>query len=127
MEKEMVGERVRNFRELTVWQKGIKLAKEIYALTSTFPSQESFGLVNQLRRAAVSVPSNIAEGQARPHRADFVRYLDISLGSLAEIETQLILSQEFGYLQPPKTENAESLILEIRKMLYGLIKSLPNR
>ena len=118
---------VRSFRDLVVWQKGIQLAKEIYTLTGVFPQQENFGLVSQLRRAAVSVPSNIAEGQARQHSADFTRFLYISLGSLAEIETQLILSLELGFLQPTKTEPAESLIQEIRRMLYGLIKNLPRR
>jgi len=126
MESEKAGG-VLNFRELVVWQKGISLAKEIYTLTGAFPQQESFGLVSQMRRAAVSIPSNIAEGQVRQHKPDFVRFLYISLGSLAEIETQIILSQELGYLQAPKAEKVMPLILEIRKMLYGLIKSLPNR
>lgn len=118
---------VMTFRDLAVWQKGISLAKEIYILTGSLPQQETYGLVSQMRRAAVSIPSNIAEGQVGQHRADFIHFLHISLGSLAEIETQLILCQELGYLQTSETEKAMSLILEVRKMIYGLIRSLPNR
>ena len=88
----------RNYRELVVWQEGIKLAKVVYKLTEKFPRQETYALADQIRRAVVSVPSNIAEGQARKAPADFRRFLHIPLGSLAEVDTQLILAQEFGYL-----------------------------
>src|SRR4030067_692480 len=91
---------VKNYRDLMVWQLGVKLAKEVYTLTNKFPRHEIYGLADQLRRAAVSVPSNIAEGQARRAPTDFRRFLHISLGSLAEVDTQLVLAQEFGYLGP---------------------------
>ena len=88
----------KNYRELIVWQEAIKLAKVAYKLTEKFPRQETYALADQIRRAAVSVPSNIAEGQARRAPGDFRRFLHISLGSLAEVDTQLVLAQEFGYL-----------------------------
>lgn len=88
----------KNYRELIVWQEAIKLAKVVYKLTEKFPRQETYALADQIRRAAVSVPSNIAEGQARRAPGDFRRFLHISLGSLAEVDTQLVLAQEFGYL-----------------------------
>ena len=82
-----------------VWQDSIQLAKVIYKLTEKFPKHETYALADQIRRAAVSVPSNIAEGQARKAPGDFRRFLHIALGSLAEVDTQLVLAQEFGYLQ----------------------------
>ena len=85
------GSPVRSYRELIVWKKGMELTKAVYALTQHFPSDERFGLTSQLRRAAVSVPSNIAEGQARRSSAEFRQFISVSLGSLAELETQLIL------------------------------------
>ena len=88
----------KNYRELIVWQEAIKLANVVYKLTEKFPRQETYALADQIRRAAVSVPSNIAEGQARRAPGDFRRFLHISLGSLAEVDTQLVLAQEFGYL-----------------------------
>ena len=89
---------VKNYRDLVVWQLGVKLAEEIYSLTAKLPRHEVYGLADQLRRASVSIPSNIAEGQARRSVADFRRHLFIALGSLAEVDTQLVLAQEFGYL-----------------------------
>jgi len=111
----------KSYRDLVVWRKSIDLAKHIYLATECFPKSEIYGLVNQLRRASVSVPSNIAEGQARRSPAEFVHFLHISVGSLAEIDTQLIIAEELGYL-PPTTATELSLeIVEIRKMLFGLI------
>jgi len=80
--------KIRDYKNLLVWQKGITLAKEVYKLTSTFPSEEKFGLISQMRRAAVSVPSNIAEGQARNTRGEFIQFLSHAEGSLAELDTQ---------------------------------------
>ena len=88
----------KNYRELIVWQEGIKLAKAVYKLAEKFPRQETYALADQIRRTVVCVPSNIAEGQARKAPGDFRRFLHISLGSLAEVDTQLVLAQEFGYL-----------------------------
>ena len=117
----------RNYRELIVWQEGIKLAKAVYKLTEKFPRQETYALADQIRRAVVSVPSNIAEGQARKAPGDFRRFLHISLGSLAEVDTQLILAQEFGYLSEEDIDATDEQIQSLRKKLYALINSLPDR
>jgi four helix bundle protein len=117
----------RNYRELIVWQEGIKLAKAVYKLTEKFPRQETYALADQIRRAVVSVPSNIAEGQARKAPGDFRRFLHISLGSLAEVDTQLILAQEFGYLSKEDVDFMDEQIQSLRKKLYALINSLPAR
>lgn len=123
MEKEKVS--ARNYRELIVWQDAIKIAKVVYQLSGKFPKQETYALADQLRRAAVSVPSNIAEGQARKSPGEFKRYLYIALGSLAEVDTQLVLAQEFGYLSQEDTNQINDQIQNLRKKLYALIKTLP--
>ena len=117
----------RNYRELIVWQEGIKLAKAIYKLTEKFPRNETYALSDQIRRAAVSVPSNIAEGQAHKAPGDFRRFLHIDLGSLAEVDTQLVLAQEFGYLVPDDVSDLEIKMQDLRKKLYALINSIPAR
>ena len=117
----------KNYRELIVWQEGIKLAKFVYKLTENFPRQETYALADQVRRAVVSVPSNIAEGQARKAPGDFRRFLHIALGSLAEVDTQLILAQEFGYLNKEDTKMLDDQIQGLRKKIYALINSLPAR
>ena len=117
----------RNYRDLVVWQDSIQLAKTIYKLTDKFPKHETYALADQIRRAVVSVPSNIAEGQARKAPGDFRRFLHIALGSLAEVDTQLVLAQEFGYLQKDDVDELFERIQVLRKKLYALINSLPNR
>jgi four helix bundle protein len=117
----------KNYRELIVWQDGIKLAKAVYKLTEKFPKHEVYALVDQIRRAVVSVPSNIAEGQARKAPGDFRRFLHIALGSLAEVDTQLILAQEFGYINQEDVDSLGEQIQGLRKKLYALINSLPAR
>lgn len=119
--------RSRNYRDLVVWQDSIQLAKAIYKLTEKFPKHETYALADQIRRAAVSVPSNIAEGQARKAPGDFRRFLHIALGSLAEVDTQLVLAQEFGYLTDSDVHKMFEQIQLLRKKLYALINSLPNR
>ena len=116
-----------NYRDLQVWQKGIALVKEIYLLTEKFPKQETYGLASQIQRAAVSVPSNIAEGQARDSEREFHRFLRIALGSLAEIDTQLELAKQLAYINVNESSTANKLVLELRKMLYGLINSLGKK
>ena len=106
-----------NYKNLIVWQKGITLVKEVYKLTANFPSEEKFGLVSQMRRAVVSIPSNLAEGQARRTTGDYVKFVSISEGSLAELETQMIISIELGFCLQKETENIFNLMVEIRKML----------
>jgi four helix bundle protein len=117
----------RNYRELLVWQEGIKLAKAVYKITEKFPRQETYALADQVRRAVVSVPSNIAEGQARKAPGDFRRFLHIALGSLAEVDTQLILAQEFGYVSQEDINGLDGQIQSLRKKIYALINSLPAR
>ena len=123
MEKKKVS--ARNYRELIVWQEAIKIAKAVYELTAKFPKQEMYALADQLRRAAVSVPSNIAEGQARKSPGDFRRFLHIALGSLAEVDTQLVLAQEFGHLSKGDIDPMDEQIQTLRMKLYALINSLP--
>src|SRR6266540_4287105 len=117
----------KNYRELIVWQEGIKLAKAMYKLTEKFPRQETYALADLIRRAVVSAPSNIAEDQARKGPGDFRRFLHIALGSLAEVDTQLVLAQEFGYLSKEDTDVLDGQIQGLRKRLYALINSLPVR
>jgi four helix bundle protein len=124
MEQEKVA--ARNYRELIVWQEAIKIAKNVYELTGKFPKQEMYAPADQIRRAAVSVPSNIAEGQARKSPGDFKRFLHISLGSLAEVDTQLVLAQEFGYVSKEDIDRMDEQIQNLRKKLYALINSLPS-
>jgi len=110
-----------NHKELEVWKESILLAKWIYFITDKFPRQEIFGLSSQMKRCSVSIPSNIAEGAARESDKEFIHFLYISLGSLAELETQIILSHEFGYLGEPFDFTK---IINVRKKLLGLIKYL---
>src|SRR3982751_1616510 len=93
----------RSYKDLVVWQKGIALAKVVYKVTRNFPAEEKFGLIAQMRRAAVSVPSNIGEGQARHTTGEFIQFISHAEGSLAELDTQLILSVELGFMAKEKT------------------------
>ena len=116
--------KAQNYKDLVVWQKGIALAKAIYQLTSRFPSEEKFGLVSQMRRAAVSIPSNVAEGQARHTTGEFIQFISHAEGSTAELETQLILSVELGFVVNEQTTNEFILLDDIRRMLNGLRRKL---
>jgi len=93
-----VGLKVRDYKELKVWQRSFELTKEIYLITKRFPEDEKYGLISQIRRAAVSVPSNIAEGANRGSTKEFIRFLYIAIGSSAELETQLLLGEEWEFL-----------------------------
>jgi four helix bundle protein len=105
----------KSYRDLEVWQKAMALTKNIYQVTSSFPSEERFGLVNQMRRAAVSIPSNLAEGHARAGVGEFRYFVSIAMGSTAELETQVLLSAELGYLSTPqKTPSFLSSTLSAR-------------
>ena len=111
---------IKSYRDLLVWQRGMGLAKRIYRMTKTFPGDERFGLTSQMRRSAVSVPSNIAEGQARRSTKEFLQFLSHAEGSVAELDTQLILSTQLGYCNPQEVEDASALISELQKMLGSL-------
>jgi len=118
---------VRSYRDLIVWQKGIELAKRIYRITEQFPSSEVYGLTNQLRRAVVSIPSNIAEGQSRQSTKEFTHFLHISLGSLSELDTQIVIAKELEYISGSDSQPILDAIIELRKMIYALIHQLRGR
>ena len=112
------------FKDLQVWQRSRKLVGRIYEITDRFPGKEQFGLTGQLRRAAVSIPSNIAEGHRRSSNKEFKNFLVMARGSLAEVETQLILALDLKFLEEAETEVPLQEIEEIGKMINGLFKSL---
>lgn len=112
---------MRSHRDLDVWKLSIQLVTDIYEELENFPKSELYGLTSQIKRSAVSVPSNIAEGAARNSKAEFARFLNISLGSLAELETQLIISENLSFMNSKKFDEQ---IVTIRKMIAGLLKSL---
>lgn len=109
---------------MLVWQKGITLVKQVYQLTQTFPNEEKFGLFSQMRRASVSVPSNIAEGQARHTTGEVIQFNSHAEGSVAELDTQFVLAVELGYCKPADAEAAFALKSELRKMLNALRRRL---
>lgn len=112
------------FKELKVWQKGRVLVKEIYQAAHTFPKDELFGIVSQMRRAAVSIPTNIAEGCGRNSNKELGRFLDIANGSTFELETLVILSLDLEYLSQDKFEEFDAKLDEVQKMIFGLKQSL---
>jgi len=115
---------MKSFKDLDVWNKGIDFVAEIYKLTSRFPKDELYGLVSQMRRAAVSIPSNIAEGQGRKNAKEFIQFLYIAKGSLAEIETQLIICERLKFIADAQVQIEKMKVL--RMMLIGLINKLSN-
>ena len=115
---------VRSYRDLIVWKKSIELVTEIYRCTQTFPKQETYGLISQLRRAAVSVPSNIAEGHARTSTGEYKQFLGHAMGSLVEIETQLVIAEKLIYLDATMTSHLLGRTDEIGKMLTSQLRSL---
>ena len=118
---------VGGYKDLLVWQKGIKVVKDIYRLTRDFPQDEKWGLVSQMRRAAVSIPSNIAEGQARRTTKDFIQFISIAEGSVAEVDTQLIIAYELGYCDRSIVEPIAEMLEELRKMLNSLRRKLSEK
>jgi four helix bundle protein len=116
--------KVQHYRELKVWQRSMDLAEQCYVVTRKFPSQELFGLVSQIRRAAASIPANIAEGQGRQHTKEFLNFLSVARGSLMELETHLLLSQRVGLVYQPTLESLLVASDEISRMLTGLRRAL---
>jgi len=112
------------FRDLVVWQRSMQLAVTVYDLTKHFPREEIYGLTSQMRRSAVSIPSNIAEGQGRANPAEFRQFVSIARGSNCELQTQLELALALKLVDPASINSAQQLSEEVRKMLYGLISSL---
>lgn len=115
---------IESYKDLIVWQKSMDLAELVYQVTETLPSSENFGLKSQIRRAAISIPSNIAEGYGRQSSGSYKQFLMIARGSLLELETQIELSVRLKYLHKEKVSNIESCIVEISKMLTSLISKI---
>lgn len=119
--------KINSYKDLIVWQKAMDLVEMIYQASRTFPKEELYGLTNQLRRADVSIPSNIDEGHSRSSTAEFHRFLSIARGSLAEVETQLLIAQRLGYLSNDQIAPILSLQIEINKMTNRLMGKLAPR
>ena len=119
--------KIRNYRDLAVWQKGMDIAMAVYKVTKSFPADERFGLTSQMRRAAVSVPANIAEGHARSSTKDYLRFVAIAIGSLAETATFIELSGRLNYGNIDELRKIFELTIEERRMLRALQKSLRRR
>jgi len=118
---------LKNYKELKVWQRSYQLCLEIYKMTKRFPNEERYGLTSQIRRAAVSVLSNIAEGYGRKTTPEYIRFLYIAYGSNCEMETQILLSGDLGYIETGKLEMLQEGIGEVERMLKALIKSLEKK
>lgn len=118
---------LRSYRDLVVWQRSMELAEELYGLCSRMPRYEMFGIAGQIRRAAASIPANIAEGYGREYRADYVKHLSIAQGSLAELETLVMLSVRIGHVEPPTVLKACSLSDEVGRMLTAMLRRLGSR
>ncbi len=118
---------IQSYQNLEVWKKSIALVKRTYAVTESFPKQEIYGLSAQLRRCAVSIPSNIAEGRGRRGTKEFLRYIDIAFGSLAELETQLFIAHELNYINNDILRSLLESTSEIGRMLNGLSNGLEKK
>ena len=119
-----MSEPILSFKELTVWKRSMELAKQVYLLTESLPASERYGLVDQMRRSAVSIPSNIAEGRNRGTRKDFAQFLRIAIGSAAELETQLLLCEQIHSLSG---DAVNALLTEVQKMLSVMHRKLTAR
>jgi len=118
--------KVKNYQELIAWQKAMDLVEDVYRASRTFPREEIYALTSQIRRAAVSVPSNIAEGQGRRTTLDFLRHLSIAYGSLREVETQILIAGRLRYLNSATIDQVMRRAGELGKLLNGLMNSLPH-
>jgi four helix bundle protein len=116
--------RVKSFKDLEIWQRGIKLVEDIYKATDAFPEEEIYGLTSQIRKAAVSIPSNIAEGFARYFKKEYRQFLYVTLGSSAELTTQIVIASKLGYLKEKKAGELTDEIEQISKMTMSLIKKI---
>jgi four helix bundle protein len=118
---------LKNYKELKVWQKPYQLCLDVYKATKAFPKEELYGLTSQIRRSAVSIPSNIAEGYGRKTTPEYIRFLYIAYGSNCELETQTLLSEDLGYIEEDKLIKQQNDIGEVERMLKALIKSLESK
>lgn len=115
---------IKSYKELVVWQKAMGLVKEIYLLTEKFPKSELFGITSQMRRAVVSIPSNIAEGYGRKSTKEYSQFYSIAYGSALELETQLIISKDLAFTSAERFQKTDALLLEVLKMLHSMLYSL---
>jgi len=115
-----------NFKELVIWKKARELAKEIYLLCDEFPKAELYGISSQMKRAVISIPSNIAEGAGRTTKVEFCRFLDIATGSAFELETQLYLAFDFGFISESNLQEISSKLESLQKMIYTFKKTINN-
>lgn len=115
---------MKSYKDLIVWQKSIRLVEEIYKLTDKFPKSETFGLTGQMRRAAISIPSNIAEGYSRKHNKEFHQFIRIAFGSAAELETQIIIAKNLKLVEQERFKKSEELLNEVLRMLNKLSATL---
>lgn len=118
---------LKSFKELNVWQKSYELCLKLYSVTAKFPKEEKYGLTSQIRRSAVSIPSNIAEGYGRKTTLDYIRMLYIAYGSVCELETQILLAGDLGFIERRATDPIKTDIGEIERMVKALIRSLENK
>jgi four helix bundle protein len=116
---------MKNHKDLDVWKKSMLLAEQIYNLTKDFPTDEKYGLISQMKRAVISIPSNIAEGAARKGNKEFIQFMYIAMGSLSELETQILLSQRLQFVN--SVDNYLDQIEKIKQMLFGLIRYISKR
>ena len=118
---------IKDYRELIAWQKAMDLVEMVYRATENFPKREVYGLTSQLRRAVVSIPSNIAEGQGRSTTRDFMHFLSIANGSLKEVETQILVAQRLGYTGEEQTSELIAHTTEVGRIISGLMNSLKRK
>lgn len=118
--------KITTYKELVVWQKAMELVKEIYLLTERFPEDELYGLASQMQRAAVAIPSNIAEGYLRGHRKEYIQFLSVSLGSAAELETQILICNSLNKFSNLDFSKSDSLLTEVMKMLFVMIRRMKH-
>ena len=116
--------KITTYKDLLVWQRAMELVKEIYLLTEKFPKDELYGLASQMQRAAVAIPSNIAEGYLRGHRKEYIQFLSISLASAAELETQILICKSLNKFNSLDFSKSESLLIEVMKMLFVMIRRM---
>ena len=118
---------IKSYRDLVVWQKSMELVTTVYTITKEFPKEELYALISQIRRSAVSIPSNIAEGYGRNSTQDYIRFLQIACGSLYELQTQLEISINLTYIMREKSEGIFNLVNEVERMLNTMIRKLSNK
>jgi four helix bundle protein len=118
--------KIYSYKDLIVWQKSFNLSIAVYRITKVFPKNEMYGLTSQIRRCAVSIPSNIAEGYTRHRKLEFLQFLQIAFASGAELETQLLIAKEIDYVSTEDFQRIGSLLLEVQKMLNSLIDKIKN-